>query len=161
MGLFIESSKFQKLRLGRAHTVHYSEQASVQLRYLPQATPRRRHGDAIVTEHMHVYSSYAYIRIVCMYIHICIYIYIYTYIYTCICTRAAEYNDTALTNKMYRRTSSEKRPRTRSCHEWESLILASFRSTVHFGKSFSKFPTEFAQQAFKRQHVDGWVLCRV
>jgi len=56
-------------------------------------------------------------------------------------------SDTVPANKTCRRVSSEQRPRTRSCHDWERLFQALFRSTVHLLSS--ALPTQFAQQAIK------------
>jgi len=59
-------------------------------------------------------------------------------------------SDKAPTHKIYRRASSEQRPRTRSCHESERLVSALFRSNVPFGKSFSRSSSrasgDFSQQ---------------
>ena len=62
-------------------------------------------------------------------------------------------SDKAPTNKIYRRASSEQRPRTRSCHESERLVWALFRSNVPFGKSFfrsrSRAAGDFSQRRLK------------
>jgi len=84
--------------------------------------------------------------------------------YVCPTSIFCAISDKAPTNKICRRASSEQRPRTRSCHESERLVLALFRSkrnnvvywktkrkikndlqwsNVPFGKTF--FPIQFAR----------------
>ena len=58
--------------------------------------------------------------------------------------------DKSPTNKIYRRASSEQRPRTRSGHESKSLVWPFFRSNVPVGKSFfwssSRAARDFSQR---------------
>ena len=71
-------------------------------------------------------DSFLYVYIYTfIYIHIYMYIYVYmyTHVYIHICVYMyCIYSDKAPTNKIYRRASSEQRPRTRSCHESERLV---------------------------------------
>ena len=59
-------------------------------------------------------------------------------------------------NKICRRASSEKRPRTRSCHESERFSLGPFRSNVPYGKSFFRSSSR-AVGDFNQRQPENWM----